>query len=89
MLVEGGLGSIEAAGPGLSNRLSRRFRDWAGELGLVPIAGSDFHIADRPGAVGRRHHNRRSESGAASPEPAANLTSDGTRNAVESGSQGG
>ncbi|MGC8640504.1 MAG: PHP domain-containing protein [Isosphaeraceae bacterium] len=48
-LVAAGLGSIEVAGPGISNRLSRRFRDWARELGLVPIAGSDFHVADRPG----------------------------------------
>lgn len=48
-LVAAGLGSVEVAGPGISNRLARRFRDWAEELGLVPIAGSDFHIADRPG----------------------------------------
>jgi 3',5'-nucleoside bisphosphate phosphatase len=48
-LVSAGLGAIEVGGPGISNRLGRRFRDWAAEFGLVPIAGSDFHLADRPG----------------------------------------
>jgi hypothetical protein len=48
-LVSGGLGAIEVAGPGISNRRSRRLRDWGEELILVPIAGSDFHAADRPG----------------------------------------
>jgi hypothetical protein len=30
-------------------RLGRRFRAWAERIGLVPIAGSDFHAPDRPG----------------------------------------
>jgi 3',5'-nucleoside bisphosphate phosphatase len=50
-LADGGLGAIEVAGPGLKpgNPRGRRLRDWAGRLGLVPIAGSDFHAPDRPG----------------------------------------
>ncbi len=48
-LVEGGLTAIEVAGPGVTNRLGRRWRDWATQLDLVPIAGSDFHAPDRPG----------------------------------------
>ena len=48
-LAAAGLGAIEVAGPGISNRLGRRFRDWADEFHLVPIAGSDFHAPDRPG----------------------------------------
>ena len=42
-LAAAGLGAVEVAGPGISNRLGRRFRDWAAELNLVPVAGSDFH----------------------------------------------
>lgn len=49
ILMSGGLGAIEVAGPGVTNRLERRWRDWAKILGLVPIAGSDFHAPDRPG----------------------------------------
>ncbi len=48
-LATAGLGGVEVAGPGISNRLGRRFRDWAAEFHLVPVAGSDFHMADRPG----------------------------------------
>ncbi len=48
-LAEGGLKSIEVAGPGHNARLGKRWRDWAEELALVPIAGSDFHAPDRPG----------------------------------------
>jgi len=48
-LAAADLGAIEVAGPGLSNRLGRRFRTWADEFGLVPIAGSDFHAPDHPG----------------------------------------
>lgn len=48
-LVEHGLGAIEVAGPAIDSTRGRRFRDWADRLGLVPIAGSDFHAADRPG----------------------------------------
>jgi hypothetical protein len=48
-LVEGGLGSIEVAGPGVERKCGLRWRGWALEIGLVPIAGSDFHAPDRPG----------------------------------------
>jgi predicted metal-dependent phosphoesterase TrpH len=48
-LAEGGLGAVEVAGPGISPKLGRRWRDWADTLGLIPIGGSDFHAADRPG----------------------------------------
>ena len=48
-LAAAGLGAIEVAGPGISNHLGRRFRAWADEFHLVPIAGSDFHAPDRPG----------------------------------------
>ena len=48
-LADGGLGAIEVAGPGIDARCGRRWRDWAGRIGLVPIAGSDFHASDRPG----------------------------------------
>jgi predicted metal-dependent phosphoesterase TrpH len=48
-LVDAGMGAIEVTGPGISNRLGRRLRDWADGFGLVPIAGSDFHAPDRPG----------------------------------------
>ena len=44
-----GLHAIEVEGPGFSNGKSRRLRIWADQLGLVGIAGSDFHSADRPG----------------------------------------
>jgi 3',5'-nucleoside bisphosphate phosphatase len=48
-LAEAGLGAIEVRGPGIDARLGHRWRGWADELGLVPIAGTDFHAADRPG----------------------------------------
>jgi predicted metal-dependent phosphoesterase TrpH len=48
-LTEAGMGAIEVGGPGISNRLARRFRDWAAQFELVPIAGSDFHAPDGPG----------------------------------------
>jgi predicted metal-dependent phosphoesterase TrpH len=48
-LVDAGMGAIEVEGPGTTARLGRRFRDWAADFGLVPIAGSDFHAPDRPG----------------------------------------
>jgi 3',5'-nucleoside bisphosphate phosphatase len=44
-----GLHAIEVQGPGFSNGKSQRLRIWAGQLGLVGIAGSDFHSTDRPG----------------------------------------
>jgi predicted metal-dependent phosphoesterase TrpH len=85
-LATAGLGGIEVAGPGISNRLGRRFRDWAAELHLVPVAGSDFHMADRPGRwVGATttpladvERLRRACSG--------NLSSDGPAQSVESSS---
>jgi predicted metal-dependent phosphoesterase TrpH len=49
VLAEGGLGAVEVAGPGVDNRRGRRLRAWADRLGLIPIAGSDFHAPDRPG----------------------------------------
>ena len=48
-LAAAGLGAIVVAGPGISNRLGRRFGAWADEFHLVPITGSDFHAPDRPG----------------------------------------
>jgi 3',5'-nucleoside bisphosphate phosphatase len=48
-LVDAGLGAIEVGGPGIDARLGLRWRAWADELGLAPIAGTDFHAADRPG----------------------------------------
>ena len=48
-LADGGLGAIETAGPGVNPNLGRRWRAWAGPLGLVPVGGSDFHANDRPG----------------------------------------
>ena len=44
-----GLGAIEVDGPGIDRRLGLRWRGWADDLGLVPIAGTDFHAPDRPG----------------------------------------
>ena len=48
MLADGGLSAVEVAGPGINNRLGRRWRGWADALKLIPIAGSDFH-APGPG----------------------------------------
>ena len=48
-LADAGLGSIEVGGPGIDARLGRRWRAWADEMGLAPIAGTDFHASDRPG----------------------------------------
>ena len=48
-LAEGGLGAIEVAGPGINRNLGRRWKGWAESLDLIPVAGSDFHAADRPG----------------------------------------
>jgi 3',5'-nucleoside bisphosphate phosphatase len=49
LMAEAGLGAIEVAGPGIQARNGLRWRGWAEGLGLVPIAGSDFHAPDRPG----------------------------------------
>lgn len=48
-LADAGLAGVEVGGPGVQNRVGRRFRDWAAALDLVPTVGSDFHAADRPG----------------------------------------
>jgi 3',5'-nucleoside bisphosphate phosphatase len=48
-LVELGLRAIELDGPGFSRNLSRRMQARANGLGLIGIAGSDFHAPDRPG----------------------------------------
>jgi 3',5'-nucleoside bisphosphate phosphatase len=48
-LVEQGLRAIEVDGPGFSRNLSSRIQARASRLGLIPIAGSDFHAPDRPG----------------------------------------
>jgi len=48
-LVDAGLAAIEVGGPGIGTRHARRWRDWAGQLGLACVAGSDFHAPDRPG----------------------------------------
>jgi predicted metal-dependent phosphoesterase TrpH len=48
-LAEAGLGAVEVAGPGIDPRCGQRWRGWADEMGLAPIAGTDFHAADRPG----------------------------------------
>jgi 3',5'-nucleoside bisphosphate phosphatase len=48
-LVDAGLGAIEVDGPLMSSKLKQRWRESADYHGLVPIAGSDFHTADRPG----------------------------------------
>jgi predicted metal-dependent phosphoesterase TrpH len=42
-LADGGLAAIEVAGPSIKPKLSRRWRDWAALLDLVPVSGSDFH----------------------------------------------
>jgi predicted metal-dependent phosphoesterase TrpH len=48
-LAEMGMGAIEVDGPGFSRGLFRRLNAQAERLGLIGIAGSDFHAADRPG----------------------------------------
>jgi 3',5'-nucleoside bisphosphate phosphatase len=48
-LIELGLFAIEVDGPGFSRSLSRRLHVQADQLGLIGIAGSDFHAPDRPG----------------------------------------
>src|SRR5262249_28895843 len=48
-LAEQGLGAIEVDGPGRSRGLGRRLSAVAGRLGLIGIAGSDFHTPGRPG----------------------------------------
>ena len=47
--IDLGLRAIEVDGPGFSRSLSRRLHAQADRLGLIGIAGSDFHAPDRPG----------------------------------------
>lgn len=44
-----GMSALEVAGPGLRRSIGERFRRWADRLGLIPVAGSDFHAPDGPG----------------------------------------
>jgi predicted metal-dependent phosphoesterase TrpH len=48
-LIDLGLCAIEVDGPGFSRSLTRRIQAQADRLGLISIAGSDFHASDRPG----------------------------------------
>jgi len=48
-MAEAGLGAIEVAGPGIDRKCGLRWRGWADESKLAPIAGTDFHAPDRPG----------------------------------------
>jgi predicted metal-dependent phosphoesterase TrpH len=48
-LADVGMRAIEVDGPGCSGGLGRRLRAVADRLGLIGIAGSDFHAPDRPG----------------------------------------
>ncbi len=47
-LADGGLAAIEIDGCALNARLRVRWHGWAAALGLIPVAGSDFH-APGPG----------------------------------------
>jgi predicted metal-dependent phosphoesterase TrpH len=47
---DAGLVAMEVDGPRVPNNRARSLRDLATRLDLVPIAGSDFHAPDRPGA---------------------------------------
>jgi 3',5'-nucleoside bisphosphate phosphatase len=49
ILIEQGLRAIEVDGPGFSRALSRRLQAQAVRLGLIAVAGSDFHAASGPG----------------------------------------
>lgn len=49
-LREAGLGALEVDGPKVGRRQAARLRSDAEALGLIPIAGSDFHEPGRPGA---------------------------------------
>jgi predicted metal-dependent phosphoesterase TrpH len=83
-LAAEGLGGIEVAGPGISNRLGHRFRDWAAELHLVPVAGSDFHMADRPGRWVGATTTHLADLDRLRQACTRNPTSDGSDNSVES-----
>lgn len=48
-MAKAGLRAIEVAGPGVDRKCGLRWRGWADELKLAPIAGTDFHAPDRPG----------------------------------------
>lgn len=49
-LVDAGLEAIEVEWPRSTNRHTRRGHALAEAFGLVPLRGTDFHAADRPGA---------------------------------------
>ena len=49
VLCGNGLQAMEVAGPGVPNSRRPRLQMWAKQFGLVPVAGSDFHVHDRPG----------------------------------------
>lgn len=44
-----GLGALEVSGPRTPAARAVRLAGWARALGLVPVAGTDFHAPDRPG----------------------------------------
>jgi hypothetical protein len=48
-LQRAGLRGLEVDWPGLAPNKSRRWREAADRLGLIPTAGSDFHAPDRHG----------------------------------------
>lgn len=48
-LADRGLRAVEIEGPGCSRGLGRRLEAIAERLGLIGVAGSDFHAPDRPG----------------------------------------
>jgi predicted metal-dependent phosphoesterase TrpH len=48
-LADAGMRAIEVDGPGFSRGLGRRLEAIAERLGLIGVAGSDFHVSDRPG----------------------------------------
>src|SRR5262249_14131812 len=73
-MAEGGLGSVEVAGPGVDRRRGCRLRAWAERLDLVPNARSEFHVPHRPRPprpLGRVDHHRGPRAGAA-PGPLRN-----------------
>jgi predicted metal-dependent phosphoesterase TrpH len=84
-LAESGLRAIEVNGPGCSHGLGRRLRAVADRLGLIGVAGSDFHAPDRPGrwvgavttdqqSLERLRHAARSAYGPNRSEPAPDLS---------------
>ena len=91
-LVDQGLRAIEVDGPVSRTSKSQRLRAWADRLGLVGIAGSDFHAADRPGrwvgAITTPRDNlerlRQACPSNATDVPSPNSPTDGSSKSVES-----